>query len=122
MVTPLRAVASPQEDAASLPHNLAAEAALLGAMMIDNRLAEDVQMKLRPEHFHEPLHGRIYEAILKLVDRSMVANPVTLRPMFEGDQALAEIGGPAYLAQLTEQSAALIAAKDFANQVYDLAL
>jgi replicative DNA helicase len=122
MVTPLRAVASPQEDAASLPHNLDAEAALLGAMMIDNRLAEDVQMKLRPEHFHEPLHGRIYEAILKLVDRSMVANPVTLRPMFEGDQALAEIGGPAYLAQLTEQSAALIAAKDFANQVYDLAL
>ena len=34
--------------------------------MIDNRLAEDIQLKLRPEHFYEPLHGRIYEQILRL--------------------------------------------------------
>ena len=47
--------------ARSLPQNVEAEAALLGALMIDNRLAEDVQLKLRPEHFFEPLHGRIYE-------------------------------------------------------------
>ena len=45
----------------SLPQNVEAEAALLGALMIDNRLVEDVQLKLRPDHFFEPLHGRIYE-------------------------------------------------------------
>src|SRR3546814_8536049 len=50
-----------------------AEAALLGALMIDNRIAEDVQLKLKPEHFFEPLHGRIYEAVMKLVERDMVA-------------------------------------------------
>src|SRR3954468_5191342 len=85
----------------SLPQNIEAEAALLGALMIDNRLVEDVQLKLRPDHFHEPAHGRIFESILKLVERNMIANPVTLRPMFEGDQALKELGGPSYLAQLT---------------------
>ena len=72
----------------SLPQNVEAEAALLGAMMMDNRLAEDVQLKLKAHHFFEPLHGRIYEAILKLTDRNMIANPVTLRPMFEADEAM----------------------------------
>jgi replicative DNA helicase len=107
---------------AALPQNVEAEAALLGALMIDNRLIEDVQLKLKPHHFFEPLHGRIYEAILKLTDRNMVANPVTLRPTFEADEAMREIGGPAYLATLTGSGAAIIGARDFAQQFYDLAL
>ncbi len=57
-------IAEPEGPAGtpSLPQNIEAEAALLGALMIDNRLVEDVQLKLRPHHFFEPLHGRIYEA------------------------------------------------------------
>jgi replicative DNA helicase len=90
--------------------------------MIDNRLVEDVQLKLKPHHFFEPLHGRIYEAILKLTDSNRVANPVTLRPLFESDESIKEVGGPAYLAQLTGSGAAVIGARDFAGQVYDLAL
>ena len=106
----------------SLPHNVEAEAALLGALMIDNRLVEDVQIRLKPHHFFEPLHARIYEGILKLTDRNMVANPVTLKPMFEADEAIREVGGPAYLARLTGSGAAVIGARDFAAQIYDLAL
>jgi replicative DNA helicase len=123
MAEPLRIV-TPAADpgAPSLPHNVEAEAALLGALMIDNRLVEDVQVKLRPDHFHDPVHSRIYEQILRMVDRNMVANPVTLRPMFESDQELKQLGGPAYLAQLTGSGAALIGARDFATQIYDLAL
>ena len=105
-----------------LPRNVEAEAALLGALMIDNRIAEDVQMKLHAEHFFEPLHGRIYDAIMKLLERNMIANPVTLKPLVENDPALKELGGPAYLAQLTGNGAALIGARDFASQIYDLAL
>ena len=105
-----------------LPQNIEAEAALLGALMIDNRIAEDIQLKLKPEHFHEQVHGRIYEAILKLLDKNMVANPVTLRPLFEADESMKILGGPAYLAQLTGNGAALIGARDFAAQIYDLAL
>src|ERR1700741_1489336 len=106
----------------ALPHNVEAEAALLGALMIDNRLAEDIQLKLRPEHFFEPLHGRIYEQILRLLDKNMIASPVTLRPLFEADEEMKELGGPAYLAQLTGSGAAIIGARDFAEQIYDLAL
>lgn len=108
--------------AATLPHNIEAEAALLGALMIDNRLVEDVQLKLGSQHFVEPLHGRVYDAILMLIDRRMVATPVTLKPLFDADPEMMAIGGTSYLATLTEQSAALIAARDFAQQIYDLAL
>ena len=106
----------------SLPSNIEAEAALLGALMLDNRLVEDIGLKLKPHHFHESVHGRIYESILKLTDKNMVANPVTLRPMFEGDESMKEVGGASYLASLTGSGATLIAAKDFAQQIYDLAL
>jgi replicative DNA helicase len=113
---------APETPIQQLPHNIEAEAALLGALLLDNRLVEDVQLKLRADHFFEPLHGRIYEAILRLTDRSMIANPVTLKPLFEADEAMKQVGGPSYLAQLTGSGAALIAARDFASQIYDLAL
>jgi replicative DNA helicase len=123
MAEVIRIAESASEEAAqALPHNVEAEAALLGALMIDNRIVEDVQLKLKPHHFFEPLHGRIYEAILKLTDSNRVANPVTLRPLFETDESIKEVGGPAYLAQLTGSGAAVIGARDFAAQIYDLAL
>jgi replicative DNA helicase len=117
-------IADPVEPGAqtALPQNVEAEAALLGALMIDNRLVEDVQLKLRPDHFFEPLHGRIYEAVLRMTDANRIANPVTLRPLFESDETIKDVGGPAYLAQLTGSGAAVIGARDFAQQVYDLAL
>src|SRR3954452_5275481 len=99
MAEVIRIAESASEPASqSLPQNIEAEAALLGALMIDNRLVEDVQLKLRPDHFFEPLHGRIYEAILRMTDANRVANPVTLKPMFDGDEAMKQVGGPAYLA------------------------
>jgi replicative DNA helicase len=122
MVEPLRSIPAPESAALELPRNVEAEAALLGALMIDNRIAEDVQMKLRAEHFFDPLHGRIYDALMKLLERNMIANPVTLKPLVEHDPALKELGGAAYLAQLTGNGAALIGARDFAAQIYDLAL
>ncbi|MDQ3479696.1 MAG: replicative DNA helicase [Pseudomonadota bacterium] len=117
-------IANPAQAAGTptLPQNIEAEAALLGAMMIDNRLVEDVGLKLKSHHFAEPLHGRIYDSILRLTDKNMVANPVTLRPMFEADEGMKEVGGAAYLAQLTGSGAAIIGARDFAQQIYDLAL
>jgi replicative DNA helicase len=123
MAEVIRIAESASESATqSLPQNVEAEATLLGALMVDNRLVEDIQLKLKPHHFFEPLHGRIYEAILKLTDSNRIANPVTLRPLFEADESIKEVGGPAYLAQLTGSGAAVIGARDFAGQVYDLAL
>jgi len=112
----------PGEGGRALPSNVEAEAAFLGAAMIDNRVLEELRTPIRPEHFFEPLHQRIYDRIIKLVDRNATASPVTLKPYFEGDEALKALGGTSYLAQLTADGAGLLSAGELAAQIYDLAL
>jgi replicative DNA helicase len=122
MAEAIRLAASNDGEEARLPRNVEAEAAFLGALLIDNRIIEDVSIKLVPNHFFEPLHGRIYEQILRLIDRNMLVTPVTLKPLFESDEAMKELGGPGYLVKLTADGSGLIGARDFAQQIYDLAL
>ncbi|MXP26125.1 replicative DNA helicase [Altererythrobacter indicus] len=106
----------------ALPANLEAEAAFLGAVLIDNRVLEELPVTVRPEHFFEPLHGRIFERVLTLIDRQMVVTPVTLKPYFDADEALKELGGTGYLAKLTADGQGLLAPRELAQQIYDLAL
>jgi replicative DNA helicase len=120
--TALSLVADDSDNTRKLPSNLEAEAAFLGAVLIDNRVIEELQTPIRPDHFFEPLHERIYERVLKLIERNATASPVTLRPYFESDEALKELGGASYLAQLTANGAGLLAPRELAQQIYDLAL
>src|SRR5690606_1568092 len=108
--------------ARALPSNVEAEAAFLGAVLIDNRVIEELQAPLTPAHFFEPVHGRIYERVLQLLDRKAVVTPVTLRPYFESDEELRELGGLTYLARLTADGQGLLAPRELAEQIYDLAL
>ncbi|QQN75230.1 replicative DNA helicase [Croceicoccus sp. YJ47] len=109
-------------DARTLPSNVEAEAAFLGAVLIDNRVIEELPKALSPDHFFEPLHARIYERILNLVDRKAVVTPVTLKPYFEADEGLKEMGGITYLARLTADGQGLLAPQVLAEQIYELAL
>ena len=106
----------------SLPSNIEAEAAFIGAVLIDNRVVEELSTPLKPDHFFEPIHSRIYERILRLLERNATASPVTLKPYFEADEALNDLGGTTYLADLTQDGLGLLAAGELAQQIYDLAL
>jgi len=106
----------------ALPANLEAEAAFLGAVLIDNRVLEELVVPLRAEHFFVPLHQRIFDRIVRLTEKQMVVTPVTLKPYFQDDEALKELGGTAYLAQLTADGQGLLAPRELAQQIYDLAL
>ncbi len=108
--------------ARALPANVEAEAAFLGACLIDNRVTEDLPVRLTPDHFFEPVHARLFAQVMALIDKNQLASPVTLRPFFEADEALASLGGSAYLAQLTSNAVGLIGARDFARQIYELAM
>jgi replicative DNA helicase len=110
-----------RRDEAQLPHNIEAEAGLLGGMMYANTCIDRVAEIVQPEHFFEPLHGRIFSAILAEHSRGRVANPVTIKPYFDNDPSIREVGGVAYLAQLTGSSAAVIGVHDFAQQILELA-
>jgi len=106
----------------SPPNNVEAEQALLGAMLVDNEVANRVSAFLRPDQFFQPVHGRIYEAILKLVERGQIANPVTLKTFFEADDALTDVGGAQYLARLAGSAVTIIKAEDYGRAIHDLHL
>src|SRR5215472_12350209 len=106
----------------SPPANIEAEQALLGAMLVNNAAHARVAEFLVPEHFADPVHGRIYAAIGKLVERGQVANPVTLKNLFDQDGALAEVGGAAYLVRLAASVVTIINAEDYGRTIYDLHL
>jgi replicative DNA helicase len=104
------------------PHNYEAEQALLGALLANNEVYNRVSEFLRPDHFADALHGRIYEAIGKLVLRGQIANPVTLKNLFDQDGALSEIGGAQYLVQLAQAVVTVINAEDYGRAIHDLFL
>jgi replicative DNA helicase len=104
------------------PHNTEVEAALLGAILTNNRAFEQVADFLRPEHFFEPVHGRIFETITKLVDRGQVASPLTLKHLFDSDEGLAEVGGTDYLYEMATAVISVVNAADYGKTVHDLYL
>src|SRR5258706_1046384 len=65
------------------PFDIEAEQALLGAILVNNDAYERVSSFLEPQHFHEALHQRIFEACARLIRKNQLASPVTLRPHFQ---------------------------------------
>ena len=106
----------------SPPSNLEAEQALLGALLVNNEAASLVSAFLLPEHFFLPVHGRIYDAVLRMIERGQIANPVTLKHYFERDEALEEAGGGQYLARLAGSAVSVINAEHYGRAIHDLAL
>jgi len=106
----------------AMPHNLDAERDLVGAILINNEAGAKVSSFLKPEHFYEPVHSRIYDAAAILIDRGEIADPITLKSYFENDEALADIGGAQYLARLAASATTIINAENYGKIIYDLAL
>ncbi|MEE8139427.1 MAG: replicative DNA helicase [Alphaproteobacteria bacterium] len=120
-ISPLRDGDGPGE-VPDLPHNFEAEQALLGAILINNNAYGRVSEFLLPEHYYDPVHGRIFAACATLIERHQVANPVTLKPLFEADEALKDAGGAKYLARLAASAVTVINAADYGRTVFDLHL
>jgi replicative DNA helicase len=102
--------------------SLEAEQALLGAILYDNGAFERVPDQLRGEHFYEPLHQRLFASMADLIGKNRLAEPFILRDKFQADQSFIEFGGLAYLVGLVDHAPPYTAAKDHADQVYDLAI
>jgi replicative DNA helicase len=119
-VTPLRE--TDPEPLRIPPYNTEAEQALLGALLLSNAAHGRVAEFLEVEHFGNAVHGRIYGAIGKLIERGQIANPVTLKNLFDQDDALAAIGGAQYLLRLAESAVTIINTEDYGRHIHDLYL
>ena len=102
------------------PENVEIEQALLGAIFRANAAFSRVSAFLKPEHFSRAVYGRIYEAIGSLIERGQLANPVTLKNLFDQDAALIEVGGALHLTRLAEAAVTIINAEDYGRRILDL--
>lgn len=111
-----------EQRSATVPHNIEAEQALLGAMLIDNQALDQVSAFLLPEHFFEPVHGRIYEVAGALIGAGERADPITLRTFFEAAEPISpELTVPQYLGRLAANATTIMNAADYGRLVHDLA-
>ena len=58
-----------------VPHSLEAEQALLGLLMLNNRLYEDVEGMVKPEYFYVPAHTAIFEGVQQLLFCLLYTSP-----------------------------------------------
>jgi replicative DNA helicase len=101
------------------PSNIQAEQALLGALLANNKAYERVSEFLTADHFADPVHGRIFQAVSRRVEAGQLADAVTLKAEFEHAGILEEVGGTAYLTQLLSAMVGIINAGDYGRVVYD---
>ena len=105
------------------PHNIDAEQAVLGAIMVNNEAMDRVSNVLKPEHFYDPLHGQIFETMGKLIHLNKPATPITLRTFFENAEPIdANLSVPQYLGRLAVNATTIINAYEYARTIYDLAV
>ena len=103
------------------PHNVEAEQALLGAVLVNNEAFYRVSDFLAPEHFYEPMHREIYEVSGKIIRAGKTATPITVKT-FLPDNLIADVTMPQYLARLAAEATTVINAADYGQSIYDLAI
>ena len=104
------------------PSNLEAEQALIGSILVNNDIIDEVSTIVSSTIFYDPAHVKIYEVIENLNNKGMIANPITLKNFFEKDNMLEEVGGTEYLVKLTRFSGSIKQAIDYAKVIHEMYL
>ena len=111
-----------KKDENNQPSNLEAEQALLGSILVNNDIIDEVSGIVKPKIFYDPSHIKIYEVIESLNSKGMIANPITLKNFFEKENILNEVGGTEYLVKLTRFSGSGKQAMDYAKVIHEMYL
>ena len=102
-----------------LPSNLDAEQALLGSVLVNNDIIDEIANIINSNEFYDPVHSKLYGLIEKLHNKGMIANPITLKNSFEKDEGLTEVGGTDYLVKLTRLSSSTKQSIDYAKIIHE---
>ena len=104
------------------PSNIEAEQALLGSILVNNDIIDEISTIVSSSIFYDPAHVKIYEVIESLNNKGMIANPITLKNYFEKDNMLNEVGGTEYLVKLTRYSGSAKQAVDYSKIIHEMYL
>jgi len=101
-----------------LPNNIEAEQSLIGSILLNNEMFDEISLIVSNKNFYDPMHQKIFSAIEKLIYGGMLANPITLKNYFENQKD--ELNIPDYLVKITKFSASSRQAYEYAKLIYDL--
>ena len=103
-----------------LPKNIEAEQTILGSILENNELFDEITDEINEGHFHDAIHQKIYKIISNLISKGLLANPITIKNFFNSNQELTEIGGLEYLLKLTKVSTTKNQIKHYSKLLSDL--
>lgn len=107
-------------EAPSLPHNSEVEAALLGAILSNNRVFAQVADFLEPEHFYEPVHGWLFMLLAESIDAGKKASPLSLKHLADNETLLEPVGGGRYLYDLATAVVSVVDGRGYGETVHGL--
>jgi hypothetical protein len=112
-----RMSAAATQTAPELPHNIEAERAILGGIMLQNSALESVADKLVPEYFYHVNHKKIYDAILALHEDELPMDSIHVIEWLSQAKMLELAGGPAYIDALMDGRPAIANLAHYADIV-----
>ncbi len=104
------------------PQNLIAEQSVLGALMLEQALWDELGTMVSAEDFYHPAHKQVFNAIRSLHYKNQAADLVTVTNWLMEKNQLESTGGAAYLAELMDQTPSTTNAAHYAQIVKDKAL
>ncbi|MFC0243312.1 replicative DNA helicase [Rhodopseudomonas telluris] len=104
------------------PHNIEAEQALLGAILVNNDAFYRISDFLEAKHFFEPIHQTIFETAGSIIRAGKIATPITLKTFLSADLDLGGLTVAQYLARLAAEATTIINAQDYGRTIYELSL
>ena len=103
-----------------VPKNIEAEQTILGSILANNEIFDEITDQLDENYFFDPIHQKIYKIISNLISKGLLANPVTIKNFFNSKEELVEIGGIDYLIKLTKVSTTKNQIKYYSQLLSDL--
>jgi replicative DNA helicase len=104
-----------------IPSNLEIEQVYLGAVLINNEALNQASEFIREEHFYEPVHQLIFNAITRIIDSGLSANVFSIRAMLCNNKEFINMGGNEYIARIATMGSTIINSLEYAKIIFDLA-
>ena len=100
-----------------MPQNIEAEQSLIGSVLFDNKVIEDLPTNFATRHFFDPLHATIFDACIFLIDNGRLGDPLTLKNYLNQDDLQRDMDIEKYLSELREGVVSLSKAKFYAEEI-----
>ena len=101
-----------------LPNNIEAEQGVIGSILVQNEIFDEINTIISSINFFDPMHQNIFSAIESLIYKGMLANPITLKNYFENEKD--ELNVPEYLVKVTKFSTPPRQAIEYSRIIYDM--